>query len=64
MLGYGEIVGVVVKVRDDGGPPFVVRWYDDDTESKISPNPECYWIRSRRRYREVQATRAALHRVA
>jgi len=63
--GQCEIVGVVVEVQgEDGGPPFVIRWYENDSESTISPDPEQYWIRSHRMTHEVRVTNAAIHRVA
>ena len=64
-LGRGEIVGVVIEVQgEDSGPPFVIRWYEDDSESKINPDPEQFWIRSHRITRDVRVTGAAIHRVA
>jgi len=53
-IAHGEVVGVIVAVHgDDGGPPFTVRWYDDGSWSKITPNPERYWVRTRWDEREV-----------
>ena len=44
--GRGEILGMVIQVHsEDGRPPFTVRWYDDGHASKITPDPERFWIR-------------------
>jgi len=43
----GEIVGVITEVSGgDGGPPYVVRWYDDGRQSKVCPNQERFWVRA------------------
>lgn len=35
--------GVITDVRGtDGGPPYVVRWLDDDHESLVFPGPEAH----------------------
>jgi len=62
---HGEILGVVIRVHgQDGGPPFTIRWYDDGSASKLCPNPERYWIRSRRQVERIEATNRGMRTVA
>jgi hypothetical protein len=56
-IGLGEIVGVVTQVLgQDGGAPFVIRWYDDGHASRCNPNQERYWIRPQVVAHEVGST--------
>jgi hypothetical protein len=56
-VGRGEIVGVVTQVNGvDGGPPFIVRWYDDGHASKCNPDEQRYWIRPQVDVHEVGLT--------
>jgi len=62
---HGELVGVVLAVHgDDGGPPFTVRWIEDGRASKISPDPERFWIRPQLDYNEVGAAMRVIRSVA
>jgi hypothetical protein len=63
-VGFGELIGVVMGVQGrDGEPPYVIRWYWDDSESVFSPDPERYWIRSHKVPRESRFANQALHGV-
>jgi hypothetical protein len=51
----GELVGVVTAVLgNDSGPPFVIRWYESGQTSKINPDPDRFWIRSRSAVNEAE----------
>jgi hypothetical protein len=40
-VGDARRVGVIVEVRrEDGSPPYVVRWLDDDHEALLFPGPD------------------------
>jgi len=40
-VGDARRVGVIVEVRhEDGSPPYVVRWLDDDHEALMFPGPD------------------------
>jgi len=55
-IAHGEVVGTIIRVHGpDGGPPFTVRRYDDGGLSKVTPDPERFWIRSQVDEREVGA---------
>ena len=44
---YGELLGEIVGVLGEGGAgPYLVRWYEFDTETVFDPDPERYWIAS------------------
>lgn len=48
-VGYGELLGVVTEVHgEEGGPPYMVRWYEDERERLFWPDPETHWFRSHR----------------
>jgi hypothetical protein len=42
-LGGPARKGEVLAVRRaDGGPPYLVRWYDDGYQGLVSPGPEAF----------------------
>ncbi|WP_113699251.1 DUF1918 domain-containing protein [Nonomuraea lactucae] len=41
--GESRRVGIIVSVRDDDGtPPYVVHWLDDDHETLVYPGPDAH----------------------
>ncbi|MFG3441118.1 DUF1918 domain-containing protein [Nonomuraea sp. NPDC047897] len=41
--GDARRVGVIVALRhDDGTPPYVVRWLDDEHETLVFPGPDAH----------------------
>lgn len=63
--GRGEIVGVVTQVNgEDGGPPFIVRWYGDGHTSTCNPNQRHFWIRPQLDVHEVGSSMRQDHDVA
>ncbi len=48
-VGYGELLGVVTEVHGaDGGPPYLVRMFEDERERLLWPDPARYWFRCHR----------------
>ncbi|MFC4604443.1 DUF1918 domain-containing protein [Rhodococcus kronopolitis] len=63
-------VGLIREVHsEDGGPPYLVRWMNDDHETLVFPGPDAYVVpeasktssdeHERRRYAELQEVVAA-----
>ena len=47
-VGLGQHLGTIVEVRGtDGGPPYVVRWDADGTESLHHPGPDEFVMRGK-----------------
>ncbi|TKK87812.1 DUF1918 domain-containing protein [Herbidospora galbida] len=41
-------IGVITEVRhEDGTPPYLVRWADDDHESLVFPGPDAHVVSER-----------------
>ncbi|GGU50461.1 DUF1918 domain-containing protein [Lentzea flava] len=45
VLDHGGKRGLIVEVRhEDGTPPYVVRWLDNDHEALVFPGPDAHVV--------------------